>query len=204
MKNQSRMSSFFVGLFVLSGLMLLTGCGDKAKTKENSTSNDAVAETPSKPEAKTITITEVDVKGFANELAKHKGNVVLVDFWANWCINCKKSFPHTMKLYQSEKGNGLDIISFCLGQPEEGGDSKEDQKKQAIEFLTSQKATFTNFITYSESAYDDFEIDPEGTPPGGIPYYKLYGRNGKLIRTFTAKDGAEKIEAAVKKALAEK
>lgn len=122
--------------------------------------------------------------------------------WEERCINCKKAFPHTVKLHQTENKQGLDVISFCVGLPVED-DTMENQKKEAMDFLVSQKANFTNLITFpadSDTANEDFQITDDS-----LPHYKLYGKEGKLIRTFTGtgEEVRNEIDAAVKKALAE-
>ena len=32
------------------------------------------------------------------DLAKYRGHVVMVDFWASWCAPCKQAFPYMEKL----------------------------------------------------------------------------------------------------------
>lgn len=49
-----------------------------------------------------------------------KGKYVLLDFWASWCVPCRKSFPHVKQLYKKYHGKGLEV--FCVadndGQPD--------------------------------------------------------------------------------------
>ena len=40
------------------------------------------------------------------------GKVVLVDFWASWCVPCKASFPALNKLQQQYAAKGLVIIGI--------------------------------------------------------------------------------------------
>jgi thiol-disulfide isomerase/thioredoxin len=40
------------------------------------------------------------------------GKVVLYDFWAYSCINCQRTFPHLLALYDRYKGDGLVIIGI--------------------------------------------------------------------------------------------
>ena len=49
-----------------------------------------------------------------------KGKYVLLDFWASWCVPCRKSFPHVKQLYKKYHDKGLEV--FCVadndGQPD--------------------------------------------------------------------------------------
>jgi peroxiredoxin len=44
------------------------------------------------------------LKGGRVSLSQHKGKVVLVDFWAQWCEPCKKELPELEKLHKQYGG----------------------------------------------------------------------------------------------------
>lgn len=56
-----------------------------------------------------------------------KGKYVLLDFWASWCVPCRRSFPHVKDLYNKYKDKGL--VVFCVAD----NDSSEDEWREAIE-----------------------------------------------------------------------
>ncbi len=61
-----------------------------------------------------------------------KGKVVLVDFWASWCLPCKQSFPALNELHERYGANGFLIVAVNV-----------DEKRANMEsFLKSTPAKF--------------------------------------------------------------
>lgn len=71
-------------------------------------------------------IRKEDVNGDTVSISGLKGNVVLVDFWASWCVPCRKSFPHVKELYRKYHEKGFEV--FCVGD----NDSTPDAWRKAI------------------------------------------------------------------------
>ncbi|MEK6235694.1 MAG: TlpA family protein disulfide reductase, partial [Planctomycetales bacterium] len=55
-----------------------------------------------------------DLRGRTIDLARFKGKVVLIDYWATWCEPCQKSFPDLKKLYAKYGAAGFTIIGINL------------------------------------------------------------------------------------------
>ncbi|MNS13041.1 Thiol-disulfide oxidoreductase ResA [compost metagenome] len=75
----------------------------------------------------------LDIKGEGNtDMASLlKGNkYVLVDFWASWCVPCRKSIPHLKKAYEELNGKGFQIVSISIDKKE--ADWQKAQKEEQL------------------------------------------------------------------------
>jgi len=51
-----------------------------------------------------------DIEGKPLRLSDFKGKYVLLDFWASWCVPCRKGNPHLKELYKKYKEAGIEFI----------------------------------------------------------------------------------------------
>jgi thiol-disulfide isomerase/thioredoxin len=128
------------------------------------------------PQANTadgISLEVVDIDGYRQALAKHRGKVIFVDFWATWCPPCMENFPHTVHISRAFPADEVAVMSVSFDEPED--------KDKALLFLQKQESRFDNFITTYGAGTEGtevFEID------SGVPHYKIYDREGNVAKTL--------------------
>ena len=55
--------------------------------------------------------------GPAFDLSAQRGHVVIVNFWATWCVPCRAEMPMLDAFYKKHRGEGLDIIGLSVDSP---------------------------------------------------------------------------------------
>jgi thiol-disulfide isomerase/thioredoxin len=71
--------------------------------------------------------TAKDINGNDFTLSSLKGKVVILDFWASWCVPCRKSNPHVKALYEKYRKKGFDVVYVA------DNDSRPEDALKAIE-----------------------------------------------------------------------
>jgi thiol-disulfide isomerase/thioredoxin len=182
----------------------IVGCGSGAPANQSSSqvSTSGGAPLSDAPAAPAIDLHAIDRPAFDAAVAERRGNVVLVDFWATWCLPCLAQLPHTAELAASRADDGLSVMTVSLDEP---ADAQRAGKTLAARFGAAPGGHYISAAGGGPQAIDDFEI--EG---GSAPHYKLYDRAGKLRQTFGVDPSAERqftagdIDAAVAALLEEK
>jgi thiol-disulfide isomerase/thioredoxin len=104
----------------------------------------AADSTPAGDAAK-VDIKVVKYDGLADVVRGLRGQVVVIDFWGNTCLPCKKNFPHLVEMNRKYAAEGLAAVSVCVNL-DEGGPQMPQEKEQALKFLRDKNATFTNLL----------------------------------------------------------
>ncbi len=65
-----------------------------------------------------IDFTLMDTAGRSVKLSDFKGKYVFLDFWASWCVPCRKENPNVKSQFEKYKDKGFTVLSVSLDKPE--------------------------------------------------------------------------------------
>jgi thiol-disulfide isomerase/thioredoxin len=100
------------------------------------------------------------------ELEDYRGKVVVLDFWASWCVPCRHSFPWMNRMQQQYAGDGLVIIGVNL----------DANASDAEAFLRDFPAEFTIVADASGELARQFAVE-------AMPSSYVIDRDGRIVAT---------------------
>lgn len=95
---------------ILVATLYLAGCGADPAPASEPAQQQADTATADSDLAPDFTLTGLDGTPFT--LSEHRGEVVLLNFWATWCIPCLAEMPTLEALHQELGDDGLQVVGI--------------------------------------------------------------------------------------------
>ena len=115
----------------------------------------------------------VTPSGLKAAIAKNKGKVVIVNFWATWCAPCVKELPELAKLKRANAKKGAVLILVS-------GDEVEDKAKAAQ--TLAQKGHSGSYIIKGDIGDFFGGFDPKAGGAVAFPRTYIYNRKGQQVK----------------------
>jgi thiol-disulfide isomerase/thioredoxin len=167
---------------LLALLALLAGCGGGG-TKTDRGPLISVGKRTAAPAVKGDLL-----GGGTFDLAAHKGEVVVINFWASNCAPCRTEAPELDATYGATKNDGVTFV----------GISVRDEKDKALAYLADVKTPYGSLFDPSGETALGFKV-----PPTTIPSTLVIDRSGRLASIFYGAVYQKQLEPVVRQLLAE-
>lgn len=151
----------------LSLTLLLAACppstGPGAKSSTSSGGDDV------KAGAQATDFTLRDSEGRNVSLSDYLGKqVILIDFWATWCVPCQAAIPHLKSLYETRKDKGFVVLGIAMDGPE--------TIAQVPTFVQRYQMTFPVLLD------DETKVVGVYNPKRTAPLSLLIDKSGKIVK----------------------
>jgi peroxiredoxin len=126
-----------------------------------------------------------DLSGKTVRLSDFKGKVVLLDFWATWCVPCREEIPAFIQLQRQYASRGFTVLGIAL-----------DDEGAAVVKPFAQKLGVNYPLvignTQIAAAYGGIQA---------VPTAFLIGRDGMILRMFVSPRDKSAWEQTIQSAL---
>jgi len=136
------------------------------------------------PPAPQFALSRLDAPGKL-ELASLRGKVVVLNFWASWCVPCKSEAPRLEAAWQHYRDKGVVVV----------GVDAQDFSGDAKHFVSKYKLTYPNVHDGPGNVLPKYGVT-------GFPETYFVDRRGRLVGDRVAGEiSAAKLTAGIQQAL---
>ncbi len=108
-----------------------------------------------------------NLSGQTVSLNDYRGKVVLLNFWATWCPDCREEMPTLEAVYQKLHAKGFEVVAPSVD---------DDGRKAVMPFVAKNSPSFTILLSDPKTA--------EAYGVRGIPSSFLIGPDGKVVKHY--------------------
>jgi len=127
-------------------------------------------------------LTDTGLKtSFNDVLAKNKGKIVYVDFWASWCAPCKREMPFSHKLKEEYKDKDIVFVYLAIY------DKMKNWKKSLKGLdLVGNDNSFLIENSKSSRMIESLKVK-------SIPRFMIFNKKGELVNKNAARPSSKEI-----------
>ncbi len=114
-----------------------------------------------------------ELNGASWRLSDHRGQVVLINYWASWCAPCRQETPGLIDLARDYRYKGLSIVGVSM----DGVDKSAEGGKRAVQSFMSE------FHLPYPVLMPDFAL-PSAPAVEALPTTVLLDRNGRAAKSY--------------------
>lgn len=118
-------------------------------------------------------------------LSDHRGQVVVINFWASWCVPCRDEAPMLQRTFEAYQDQGVLFVGIDVQDPED----------DALAFVAEFGITYPSVVDMRGEMEVAYRIQ-------GVPETFVIGKDGNIVKFFFAQPPEADLRAAIEEALA--
>lgn len=122
-------------------------------------------------------------------LSDYAGKVVVLNLWGQWCAPCRTESPELEKLYQQEKGLGVQVLGY---------DVRDDDRSAPQDFVRDRGVTYPSIYDPDGRQLLKLHGYPLNTVPSTIVIDKQQRVAAVYLRSILASDLTPVVERLAK------
>lgn len=154
----------------LFATLLLVGCATTTPSGESA-----------KGAAQATDFTLRSLEGRNVRLSDHLGkDVILLSFWATWCVPCLGEMPELQRIYQAHKDKGLVVLGISMDGPES---------------IANVESTIRRYgVTYPVLLDEETRVTALYNPTRDAPFAVVIDRQGRIVESKLGYTPGDEVE----------
>ena len=129
-----------------------------------------------------------DLFGIDQKLASYRGRIVILNFWATWCVPCRDELPELVAIQNDYAALGVQVVGASA--------DPFSEREKVLKFIRETKLNFPVWLGLTTEEMKRFGVGP------ALPATLIINRDGKIDTVFSSVikrvDLQRRIEAMLK------
>jgi thiol-disulfide isomerase/thioredoxin len=121
-----------------------------------------------------------DLSGKARSLSEWRGRILVVNFWATWCLPCREEIPALVRVRDKLVPFGVEFVGIAI-----------DHVAKVIDFSRNVQISYP--LLMADPAGLEL-VRKLGNPSGGLPFTVVLNRKGSVAHRNLGAITQQKIE----------
>jgi thiol-disulfide isomerase/thioredoxin len=134
-------------------------------------------------------IRPVTPEQFTQELARLRGQIVMLNVWATWCVPCLKEIPDLLQIEAELASQGFSLLGLSIDEPADAArvESFRQNHFSGFRSLLRDSSDLDAVVSVLDPAWNEV-----------VPTTYLIGRDGRVLSRIQGKKTLEEFRAAAR------